>query len=417
MGTVGAPTIPRVMFYSHDGYGLGHLSRTLALARHFRARWSTITQLVVTGSPLPQNWFLPDDADYIKLPSVTKLGDEQFASRSLTTSFGEVRELRRDILLSAVRHFEPSALIVDYMAAGLKGELVPALRYLKQSVPDSRLVLGLRDVVDKPSRVRRRWARDGVYDLLDNLYDQILVYGQEDVYDVISEYGLSPRAAAKTCYVGYLGRESPNETAEQIRKKLVGQSDGLVERLVLVTAGGGGDGHALLHSMLQAFHEQPGEAGFKCLLVCGPLMSAEERRRLKRLASGSTVRVLDYLDDLPSYVAAADAVVSMGGYNSICEILSFNKPAVIVPRVGPSKEQLIRAKALSRRGLVRMIHPSDVTPGRLLDEINQLLNPLRAPASGELEMNGLHGVAAELERLLSPSGAPNLPVPIGSGVA
>jgi predicted glycosyltransferase len=390
---------PRVMFYSHDGYGLGHISRTLTLARYFRARWPAVTQLIVTGSPLPHNWFVPQDADYIKLPSVAKLGAEEFVSRSLVTPFEEIRALRRDILLSTVRHFEPSALIVDYMAAGLKGELVPALRYLKDKLPDSRLILGLRDVVDKPSRVRRRWARDGVYELLDDLYDLILVYGQLGIYDVVAEYGLSPIAAAKTRYVGYLRREEGPKLAEQIRAGMRLRTN----RLVVVTAGGGGDGYHLLRAVLEALRLESDANRFDSLIVAGPFMPADERRRLGELIlPNAPVRFLPYVEDLASYVAAADAVVSMGGYNSICEILSFGRPAVVVPRVRPSKEQLIRAKALRRRGLVRMIHPADLTPGLLLETLDDLLqHPVRADA--DLNLNGLVTIAAELEQLLSGS--------------
>jgi predicted glycosyltransferase len=385
------------MFYSHDGYGLGHISRTLALARYFRDRWPAITQLVVTGSPLPQNWFLPEDADYIKLPSVAKLGAEEFGARSLASPFQEIRELRREILVSAVRHFEPSALIVDYMAAGLDGELVPALRHLKDSVPESRLILGLRDVIDKPSRVRRRWARDGVYDLLDSLYDQIVVYGQPDVYDVTGEYGFSPSAIAKTRYVGYLRRQPRSRSAAQIRADLRLQTG----RLVLVTAGGGGDGYQLLRAAFEASRLYPRSAPCDWLLVSGPLMPIEHRRMLLDLAQANPeVRFLEYVENLPDYLAAADAIVSMAGYNSICEILSFGRPAVVVPRATPSKEQLIRAKALSRRGLVRMIHPADLTPGRIEDEVNQLLDhPIQSDAP--LSLEGLPNVAAELEELLS----------------
>jgi predicted glycosyltransferase len=89
----------------------------------------------------------------------------------------------------------------------------------------------------------------------------------------------------------------------------------------------------------------------------------------------------------------------MGGYNSICEILSAERPAVIVPRVTPRREQLIRAEALSERGFVRTIHPDDVTPAGLIAEIDDLLGRVNGDA-GELNLNGLPAAAAELEAAL-----------------
>src|SRR5207244_3197448 len=150
-----------------------------------------LTQLIVTGSPLAHRFELPPGADYIKLPSVVKVAAERYESRDLEVPFADVRDLRRELLLGAARHFEPDALVVDNVPAGLKGELVPTLRYLKRSA--CRTILGLRDVVDEADWVRRAWARDGSYELLDDLYDRILVYGRRDVYDTVAEYGLSAR--------------------------------------------------------------------------------------------------------------------------------------------------------------------------------------------------------------------------------
>ena len=81
------------------------------------------------------------------------------------------------------------------------------LRYLKEAARHTRLILGLRDVVAEAPLVRAMWEREGLYDLLDNVFDRILVYGERDIYDVVSEYGLSARAADKTRFVGYLRRD------------------------------------------------------------------------------------------------------------------------------------------------------------------------------------------------------------------
>jgi predicted glycosyltransferase len=196
-----------VMFYSHDSYGLGHLRRTLALARHLRAD----SQLIVTGSPLAHRFQFPPGTDYIKLPSVLKRGEERYEPRYLRVPFSDVSDLRRDLLLCSARHLRPDVLIVDNVPRGLKGELLPTLAYLKEQ--SCRLVLGLRDVVDEAEWVKRTWRDDGSYELLDDVYDLILVYGRRDVYDVVEEYDFSPEAAAKTRFVGYLRRDLPTRCA------------------------------------------------------------------------------------------------------------------------------------------------------------------------------------------------------------
>src|SRR5690606_8401441 len=129
------------------------------------------------------------NTDYVKLPAVTKNGLGEYEPRSLTGSGIEaIRDMRQDILLSAARHFQPDAFIVDHAPAGLRGEAVATLRYLKREFPNTKLIVGLRDIMDEAPKVRQTWTKDGVYELFDDLYDLILVYGNRGFYDVVSEY-------------------------------------------------------------------------------------------------------------------------------------------------------------------------------------------------------------------------------------
>jgi predicted glycosyltransferase len=388
------------MFYSHDSYGLGHLRRTLTLARHLPSTRPALSQLIVTGSPLAHRFALPPGTDYIKLPSVLKLGVDEYEPRYLRVPFSEVRDLRMDILLSAARHVHPTLLIVDNVPCGLKGELVPTLRFLKEQA--CLLVLGLRDVIDEAEWVRRAWTRDGAYELLDEVYDRILVYGRRDLYDIPAEYAFSPRAEQKTRFVGYLGREPPARDSGDVRAEL-GVGSG---RLVLVMAGGGGDGYRLLRAVVEAIRLRGRRGRFDCLLLGGPLMPPEDRRRVLALtASETSIRYIDFVEDVASYVAAADIVVSMGGYNSICELLSAGKSAIVVPRTKPRREQLIRAEALSRLGLLRVIPPERLTGRRVLSEIDRLLD-WSAPGRARIPLDGLSGAAVAIEELLRTEATP-----------
>jgi predicted glycosyltransferase len=397
---------PRILFYSHDSYGLGHLQRTLALANYFHGRWPDAPQLIVTGSPSAEPFHFPETADYLKLPSVVKVGAGRYEPRSMPISFRDVRGLRCEVLQSAARSFQPDVLIADNVPAGLKGELIPTLRYLKESGP-ARLVLTLRDIVDERARVVPDWSQEGVYELLDDVYDLILVYGDPDIHDPVREYSFSPQAAAKTHYVGYIRRDrlsiSPGEARAQLELT--------TSRLVVVTAGGGGDGYELLRTALEGVRQRGATLPFDCLVVTGPLMPPEQRDALRRLIPpDAAVHFYEFAPDLASYIAAADVVVSMGGYNSVCEILSFRRPAVIVPRVEPRREQLIRASGLANRGLVRMIHPRELNPDRLLREILSLLDKPPRRFAAPL-MDGLATAAERLETTLRPSCYPRKPFP------
>ena len=392
----GQQTAPRIVLYLRDTNGLGQLKRALVLSRGLAAHWPGLSQLIVTGAPLPQLFAFPEGVDYVKLPSVERRGPEQWTSRALPLETEQLRDLRSDMLLTLAKHYQPDVFMVDTFPEGLGGEVLPALRHLRDTSPRTRLALGLRDIVDEGAWVRQTWARDGIYELLEDLYELILVYGRSDIFDVVAEYGLPARAAAKTRHVGYLCAAPGGLEPAEVRAGLGLQTG----RLVLVTAGGGRDGAPLFHAMLDALRTQRA-APFDCMMVGGPLMRAEDRQLLVERAEGlPPVRFMTYLEDLAEYIPAADVVVSMGGYNTVCEILAAKRPAVIVPRVGLSREQLVRAELFQQRDLIRMIHPAELTPDRLLSEIEQLLDRGERPG-GAIPLDGLSGIVAELESVLA----------------
>ncbi|MCC6313200.1 MAG: hypothetical protein IT337_04245 [Thermomicrobiales bacterium] len=383
---------PRAMFYCHDTYGLGHLRRTLTLAHHFRTMQPDLSQLIVSGSPVATAFAYPEGADVIKLPSVTKAASGAYQPRTLGhVSFDSVRDMRRDLILAAARQFRPHLFFVDHAPGGLRGEAVETLRRLKEESPSVQLVLGLRDVMDDAPVVREAWAREGAYELFDEVYDTIFVYGHRAFYDVVAEYGLSDIAAAKTRFVGYLRRDAGQRTREEIRASLGLRTD----KLVLVTAGGGGDGRTLFEAMIRDLRlTRPRD--FDCLIVGGPLLSGADRDDLRaRLGDQDNFHYLDFTDDMPGHIGAADAVIGMGGYNTVCETLSLRCPTTIVPRVSPRKEQLIRASFLNRYGYVDMIHPHELAPRSLVKAAARMLEQCALPAP-ELPMQGLTNIATAL---------------------
>lgn len=392
------PGTVRIVHYCHDTFGLGHLQRTLKIAAHLHAEWPLASQLIVTGSPVAQRFVMPPATDYVKLPSVVKVGRDRYASRSLAMDYDAIRNLRGQILTDAVDRFQPHAFIVDHAPAGMGGEATDALHLLKSRAPSTRIVLGLRDIVDDPAEVRRAWSAGHVYELLDEVYDLILVYGPQSMCDVVRDYGLSPRAAAKVRYLGYLGAPHRARTPSEVRASMVLRSD----RLVVVTTGGGGDGYELLHAVAEGIRQAEGPLSFDCLAVSGPLMPEDQGAELRAAFEGHDgVRYHDFVDDLPDTLAAADLIVSMGGYNTVCEVLDAGRPALIVPRVEPRREQLIRAEALQRRGVLSFLHPSLVSPQRLMAEIVRMLSEPISPAPRP-PMTGLAAFAAELGAALAP---------------
>jgi predicted glycosyltransferase len=359
----------KILMYSHDSYGLGHLRRTLALAEAFVERDPATNVLVLTGSTISGAYRMSKGIDLLKLPSAVKVGGGMYESDRMSVDFDSLKDLRSGLIRTAAECFDPDVFIVDKAPLGMKGEVIPTLEFLKEERPDTLAVLGLRDVMDDPYQVRKSWEEKDIHTVIEELYDLVLVYGPREVYDPLPEYGLSEATMSRIRYVGYIGK---SESA-------VATSDLPFDPgYVLVTAGGGGDGFEIIRTYLEGLATW--EPSFDSIIVTGPLMADEDKRHLEHLAKGlDRVRLMEFRTDMAALVQGAGAVVAMGGYNTTTELLAARKPAVIVPRVEPRVEQLIRARRLSALGLMDMIHPDDLAPATLRGKVEELMKSVEKP--------------------------------------
>ncbi|MBH0203523.1 MAG: glycosyltransferase [Nitrospira sp.] len=389
------------MLYSHDSYGLGHIRRSLAIAKHLSESIPHASLIMLTGSMQAHAYALPERMEYIKLPALTKDAEGRYCSRLLPHTIDITVKLRQRIILESIRNLKPDLLLVDKAAAGIRGELLPSLNFIKTKLPDTRIVLGMRDIEDHPDHVHAEWAKSGTLPLLKNMYHAIFLYGSLSVYDPVKEYRLSSGIEKKLISCGYVGRTQPELSREHIREHLHLQTD----RLVLVTPGGGDDGYPLLKTYVTMLKKRFGSKrpAFDTLLVTGPLMDSRKRLRLQEAANADlALTVTDFTPRLYEYLTAADLVVSMGGYNTIVEILASNQRGIIVPRIHPRLEQCIRAERLEAKGLLDMIHPTKLTPNTLFQAITRSLQGPRPPRSQDIgvALDGAANVSRAVKQLL-----------------
>jgi predicted glycosyltransferase len=360
----------RIAVFTHDTFGLGHVRRSLHIIRALCARRPDATVLLITGSPALHAFRdLPRQVDVLKLPTLVRPGVSAGAPPHLGIPLSDVTAIRRQVIREAVEQFRPDAFLVDNFPLGSRKELLPTLERLQElEIP---AVLGLRDIVDRPDVVRETWGKDGVYDALERLYRRILIYGAPEVLDAPEAYALPEAVRAKVRYCGYVtSGASPHRRPQEIRREL-----GLESPIVLATVGGGGDGYPLLSSFLDATEGMP---DVSTVSITGPLMAGEDRARLAaRMGGRGRDRLLEFVADLPSYLGAADVIVAMGGYNTVAELVAAGRPALVMPRnwrygehakgtqAGMEWEQLLRAEAMERLGLVRTIRPEELSPDAL----------------------------------------------------
>lgn len=351
----------RVAFYSHDTLGLGHIRRNLLLAQTIADAPLDATILMLTGSREVGVFPIPPRVDCTTLPSIQKGNDGQYRSRRLSLSLQQIVALRARIIQGALEAFRPDVLVVDTEPRGAFRELEPALSSLRIQ-GGTHCVLGMRDIRDDAAAVRREWYAASNDAAIRDYYDEVWVYGDRDVFDVVSEYALPSDVAAKIRYTGYLDQRArlrlvqPGDDGPRIVATLP------PGRMVLCTVGGGQDGMALAHAFIQASLPRDTFG----VVLAGPQMPMEVLEDLRRRAEpAGRVRVLRFVPEPAPLFARADCLITMGGYNSTCEVVSFAKPGLIVPRVKPRQEQWLRAIRLRDRGLVDVLHPDELSPVRL----------------------------------------------------
>lgn len=387
------PRAPRIMLYSHDTFGLGHLRRSRALAQAITAADRSASALILTGSPVAGRFDFPARVDHVRLPGVTKRRDGTYVSQTLGMDIEETTDLRAGLIRSTAEQYEPDVLIVDKEPTGFRGELLPTLEMLLER-GRARLVLGLRDVLDEPAVLAAEWARKGAVAATEKFYDEIWIYGLRSIYDPTDGLPLSAEARARMHWTGYL------------RRSLAGQADvPPQDPYILVTPGGGGDGQTMVDLVLSAYERDPDLAP-RAVLVYGPFLSGDIRAQFEARVAALSGRVtaVGFESRIETLFQGAEGVVCMGGYNTFCEVLSFDKRAVIVPRTVPRLEQWIRASRAEALGLVTMLDETrdGMTPEAMIAAIRRLPRQnLPSEALSDGLLRGLDHVTARIATLLT----------------
>lgn len=342
----------RILIYSHDTFGLGHLRRCRAIAHALVEHDKELSVLILSGSPIIGSFDFRARVDFVRVPGVIKLRNGDYTPLNLHIDIEKTLQIRSSIIHHTAEIFDPDMFIVDKEPLGLRGEVEETLQMLKdRGVP---LILGLRDVMDDPDLLVPEWERKKVVPALRELYDDIWVYGLPQICDPMEGVDLPKSVLKKVTFTGYLPRSLP---AVPLPPAPLQKING---PYLLVTTGGGGDGEAVIDWVLRAY-EHDKTMPLPALLVLGPFMQSERQVEfLHRAARLKKVEAITFDAQLETLMDRAAGVVGMGGYNTFCEILSFDKRALIIPRTVPRREQYIRATRAEELGLCRVLIEDEV---------------------------------------------------------
>jgi predicted glycosyltransferase len=375
----------RIALYSHDAMGLGHMRRNLLLANTLRRFPVRADVLLISGARELNAFPLPAGVDCVTLPGFSKVWRKHYVPRRLHMDQDNLAHMRARIIQTTLEEFEPHVLIVDKHPRGLLNELDLTLQALGGRRQSPRIVLGLRDILDEPDIVRREWLEAGTADALREFYDAIWIYGDPAVYNPLEEYGFAPDLAARVRFSGYLDPRLRYTTRARPDSETAAALAG-AESVVLCQMGGGQDGARVAVT----FAETCIPDGSVGVIVTGPFMPAEARSRIRRIAADRPeIRVLDFVSDPERLLQRAQRVITMGGYNSVCEVITADKRTLVVPRIAPRTEQLIRAKRMQELGLIEMLHPSMLSADALSRWLASGDSDRPVAARQSIDFNGL----------------------------
>ena len=383
----------RILMYSHDTFGLGHFRRCRAIAHAIVEEFKGVSVVIISGSQIAGAFDFRARVDFVKIPSVIKLYNGEYDSISDHISIDEILMMRKQIIQRTAEVFKPDIFITDKEPLGLKGELEPTLKMLSKGA--TRVILGLRDVMDSPHSLQKEWQKRNVLEKISDYYDRIWVYGPQSFWDPLGGLDVGDAVLERLIYTGFLRRELPSAPQLELHH--------IPEKFILVTTGGGGDGSQLMEQVLAA-RELDISDDYPLLMVLGPFMKTESRERIRLRASAlPNITVLDFESKMEMLLDRATAVVGMCGYNTFCEVLSFDKKALFVPRILPRQEQHIRASRARELGLCELLTPEEASiPKVLAQMLNRL--PKLDPPSKNLDpcfLNGLTTICSDIESLIS----------------
>jgi predicted glycosyltransferase len=375
-----------VLFYVQHLLGIGHMRRALRIVEALAQETVNVT-LVSGGEPFAE--LVCQSAERIvQLPPI-KARDAGF--RELVDADGRpvdegLRHERRTALLAAFAAAAPDAVLIEAFPFGRRAfrfELDALICAARSRRPKPLVLCSLRDIVVAPQDQKR------CHEIIAQVratFDCVLVHGDPTFIPLDASFPLASEIADRLVYTGYVGDTTDGEGAE---------ANGKDE--VLVSAGGGAVGGALLSTALEV-RRRGCMADLKWRVLTGPNLSEVEFGALASNLPESVV-LERFRPEFPRMLRHCRISISQAGYNTVLDILEARAAAVVVPFAAQREtEQSLRAERLASRGALELVRESELSPERLADAIDRALN--RKPEAVAIDTGGAPRTAAVVAKMI-----------------
>jgi predicted glycosyltransferase len=355
----------KIMFYCQYLSGMGHLVRSSEIVRSLVKDFQVY---FINGGPKIQGFQIPPEVELIRLPALW-LEDGKFTVGDGALSVEEVKEIRKNQLISEFDRVRPDCLITEFFPFGrhkLLFELIPLVKYIKSTSPTTKIACSLRDVIGKESDPEEE---DTICYLMNKYFDLLLFHSDPNFQTFTESFSRHQDIKSLVTHTGFVTQPAIINKANI--KKFWGQKNP-EDTKILVSVGGGRIGYELLETVVEASSILEKELPHTIQIFTGPFMPESKVIKLKKAAlNKSNIKIETFTSNLIAYMKTADISVSLSGYNTIMNILSTGVRALVVPigHENQDKEQLIRTTKLEKLGIVDFIHPQDLNSANLAEKI------------------------------------------------
>ncbi|WP_432736047.1 glycosyltransferase family protein [Maridesulfovibrio sp. FT414] len=369
---------------------MGHFFRSIEIARALDRE----QVIFVAGGERPdQN--LPANVDYRQLPGLCM--NEKFGDLRPTDEGRDLEEIKAERAQSIMRIFEeekPDIFLIELFPFGRKAfrfELIPVLDSIREGrFGNVQVVCSLRDILVERKDGGKH--EEKVVKYLNKYFDMLLIHSDPAIAALDETFGLMNRIEIPCLYTGFAARRPAQGSRERIRASM-GLADH--EKLLIASAGGGKVGGDLMDAVLRGFSGMDLK-NTRLLMLTGPFLDRTRFDELCALAAGhDNIDVERFSPDFTGLLAAADAMISMAGYNTCMDILTSCIPAAVLP-FDYNHEQRMRAERIAGYIPLKVLEPKDLIASAMEDVINGLLNRNRTSPDHGINLDGSGKSAAIL---------------------
>lgn len=367
----------RMMFYTHDGAGLGHLTRISRIAAALS--YSHQVECLIVSGFREMSFIVNKDLQVCKLPSRDSMIEERAnywnQHAFIDIDIPEVYKWRKSDMEMLFSMYKPDAFFIDYYVIGKRDELSEIIR--KYHTTTSFYYIN-RGIIGCEWSIRTQVLTENNRMFLEKYFKRIFLTNDETVFDFTQTYELSSEIKNKCINVGYISHKTPNDEKARIRRLRNVEN----KVWIVCTAGGGKLGEAFIESMIKITEMFP-EVEFD--IIAGPRNSME----LPKVDS-SNCKYHKSMNNLPSLIAAADICITTGGYNTMTEAMSNGTHMLIKPsQLEKEDEQFFHASLLSEKLGVDLLIEDE---NDLKDKIGRFIENRSAADYSMLNMNGLETI-------------------------